>query len=291
MREDRAAVEMSGGQLLVNGQVIDRRGYYAYHRNRIAATLAKLHDLNARKIVEVGGHPWVITAHLIDDPQFEVGATISAEELIKWPDDIGVSAQEYRITTPKGTEACFVNYSANVERTLFNLHETPDTVLACEIVEHLIRSPHVMFLNINRWLPVLGKVLVTTPNGAQFNNPLRRKSPTPAYRCNIYERHTYLYTLDGLTDLIALCGFKIVEAGYWDVYERHGLSRIYDLLSHLPWQYCREKFSKTLYVVGEKVTDVTALEGPPRVYDPCGEWEFIGRRDQGRTDDEPAPLV
>lgn len=263
--------------MLINGQVVQATEYLAFHWRRIAFTIDKLHQIGARRIVEVGSHPWIMTALLVDDPRLEVCATVSAEELTRWPDESDVTTRRYRIRTALGNEASFINYSANVERTRFELQETPDAVVACEIVEHLIRSPHVMFLNINHWLPVAGKLLVTTPNGAQFANPLRRRSPTPAYRCHAYERHSYLYTLDELTDLIRLCGFSVVEAGYCDVYERRGWSKIYALLSHLPGQYCRDKFMKTIYVVGEKQTEVAELERPPRIYDPRGRWEFIKR--------------
>lgn len=268
------------GQLIVNGQVMEVHGYRSYRRKRITATLEKLPQIGARKIVEVGAHPWVMTALLIDDPSFEVCATISAEEITNWPDDIGVSVQRYHIQTACGNEAFVPNYSANIERTLFDLQERPDTVLACEIVEHLIRSPHIMFLNINRWLPVGGKLLVTTPNGAQFSNPFRRKSPSPAYRCNVYGRHSYLYTVDDLTDLIELCGFKIIETEYWDVYEHQGLSVIYDWLSRIPLKYCRDKFMKTICVVAEKDREVAELARCPRVYDSRDNWEFIARSEK-----------
>lgn len=261
--------------ILVNGEVPRSHAYLEYHRRRIAFTLSKLRQIGAKKIVEVGAHPWVMTGQLVDDPQFELCATISAEEVTNWPDDIGFKIERYHIRTACGKEAWLINYSANVERTRFELHESPDTVVACEIVEHLIRSPHVMFLNINRWLPVSGKLFITTPNGAQFANPFRRKSPTPAYRANIYERHSYLYTLDELIELITLCGFRVAEAGYWDVTERHGLSKIYGVLAKLPGEYSREKFKKTIYVVADKERDVEELERCPRVYDPRGKWEFI----------------
>lgn len=275
--------DVVNGQMLVNGQVPYRPGYLEYHRRRIALTVRKLREIGARKIVEVGAHPWVMTAQLVDDPAFEVCATVSAEELTRWPDDIGVSVQEYRIRTARGKEVTVKNYSANVERTRFELHEVPDTALACEIVEHLIRSPHMMFLNINGWLPVSGKLLVTTPNGAQFANPFRRRSPTAAYRANAYERHSYVYTLDELTELITLCGFSVMEAGYWDVIDRRGLSSVYGLLSRVPLQYFQDKFKKTIYVVGRKERDVAELERVPRVYDPRGNWEFIAQSKRDRA--------
>ena len=116
---------------------------------------------------------------------------------------------------------------------------------------------------------------MTTPNGAQFSNPLHRQTPTPDYRCNTYERHSYIFTLDGLTDLTRLCGFKIVEAGYWDVIERNGPSVVYGWLGRVPLQYFQEKFKKTIYVVAEKDRDVVELERCPKVYDSRGKWEYV----------------
>lgn len=267
--------ELPCGLTVVGGVGGHARHYLQYHARRITKTLEKLAQIGTKRIVEVGGHPWAMTAAIIDDPHLELVATVSAEEVTNWPDDISVAVKTNRITTPRGKRVDAVSYSANVERTLFDLEQSPDTVIACEIVEHLIRAPHVMFLNINRWLPDSGKLLVTTPNGAQFANPFRRRSPTPAYRCSVYERHSYLFTLNDLVDLVALCGFEVLEVGYWDVYDRRGPARVYDLLSKLPWRYLKDKFKQTIYLVGEKRRRVTELERAPSVYDPRGKWEFV----------------
>jgi hypothetical protein len=262
-------------QLMVNGEAIAAAHYQRFHRRRVAQTLDQLRKLGAKNIVEVGGHPWVMTAALIDDGAFSVSATVSAEEVTHWPDDIGVSRHEHRISTPGGRLASFPNYSANIERTLFEIDERADTVIACEIIEHLLRAPHVMMLNINRWLPVGGNLFVSTPNGAQFSNPFRRKTGRPAYRCSVYARHNYLFTLDQLVDLAELCGFKVHEAGFWNVYERSGASRVYAALGALPLHYLREKFQRTIFITAEKQRDVTELPRLPKCYASGTEWEFI----------------
>jgi len=259
----------------VNGQAQDLRSYAAFHRERIRRTLAAVQSLGVRHITEIGGYPWMMTAALIDHRDLELCSTISAAEATPWPDDIGVSVQQNHFVTPSGREITVPNYSANIERTLFELAERPDAVLACEVAEHLIRAPHIMFLNINHWLPAGGKVLVTTPNGAQFENPLRRKRRSPAYRASAYDRHVFLYDREDLVDLMQLCGFRIVSAEYWNVYPRGGWSRLYDLLAAVPAAYCREKFHRTIVVVGEKVRDVEVLDRHPRVYDARGVWERI----------------
>jgi hypothetical protein len=268
---------LSAGQILVNDQLVDNSHYFKFHGRRITKTLETLRRMGAKNIVEIGAHPWVMTNLLIDEPSFNICATVSAEEVTNWPDDIGIRRHPYRIMTARGNEASFDNFSANIERTRFDLDAKPDTAIACEVIEHLQRAPHIMLLNINNWLPLHGQLLITTPNGAQFSNPFRRKSPTTAYRCQIYERHTFLYTLNQLTNLIELCGFRIVEAGYWDVVDRDGLRSVYGLLSRVPLDYFKDKFMKTIYVVAEKVEDVAELGRAPQVYDPRGDWEFIRR--------------
>lgn len=79
--------------------------------------------------------------------------------------------------------------------------------------------------------------------------------------------------------MITLCGFRVLEAGYWKAYEHHGLSIVYDVLSHLPRRYCRDKFKKSIYEAGEKERDVAELEQCRRAYDPRGNWEFTTHRD------------
>lgn len=262
-------------ELIVNGERIDAANYRRYHSKRMKLTIDAIRKLGAKRIVELGGDPWVMTSALIDEGTFEVAATLSAEEVTNWPDDLGVTRREYQIKTLGGHETTFPNYSVNVERTLFDLQEKADTVIACEIIEHLVRSPHIMLLNINRWLPVGGKLLISTPNGAQFNNPFRRKSGRPAYRCNVYARHNNVFTLDHLVDIAQLCGFKVRDAGFWSMYERTGPSQIYDALGALPLRYFKEKFKRTIYIMAEKERDVKELDHLPKCYAPNADWEFI----------------
>jgi len=269
---------LTPGKLVVNGKVVDNAGYLTYHRQRISATIDALGRTGANKVVELGAHPWAMTALLVDDLRFEILATVSAEEVTNWPDDIGVAARTCDITTAEGNRARFTNYSANLERTIFDIEERPDTIAACEIIEHMIRSPHILLLNINHWLPIGGNLIVTTPNGAQFSNPFRRKSHSPAYRCNAYERHAFLYTLNELLDLIGLCGFDIIESGYWDVYKRTGPGSSLDALSRLPGTYFKDKFKKTIYCLARKSEEVQTLPRPPLIYDPRGKWELIEPR-------------
>lgn len=259
----------------VDGVELDVTGYCRMHARRIEATVALLRKHGGRRLVELGAHPWVMTSTLVDSPDFEVLATVSAEEATLWPDDFGFSKKNHEVITLSGHRASIANYSFNVERRLASLDERPDAVLACEIVEHLIRAPHTLFLNVNRWLQPGGLVVVTTPNGSQFMNPFRRKPRMPGFRAHCYERHSYVYRLADLLDLVRLCGFEILDAGFWSPYPAAGLRRLHGLLAKLPGRYFTEKFERTLFLVARKAQSVTELPRAPRMYEPSTEWEYI----------------
>jgi hypothetical protein len=261
--------------VVVDGVAIDVTDYARMHEGRIAKTLDKVASSGVRRVVEVGSHPWVMTSALIEHPKFELLATVSAEEETLWPDDIEFSAKSCDIRTLGGAFAKVVNYSFNIERRRASLGESPDVVFACEIIEHLIRSPHTMLLNINDWLPVSGHLIVTTPNGSQFMNPFRRTARMPAYRAHCYERHNYVYQLSGLVELIELCGFSIVEAGFWSPYRSTGLNSIRPILSRIPGSYFSEKFERSLFVLARKQSSVVSLPRIPSVYAQSGAWEYV----------------
>ena len=251
--------------------------YQSFHEQRFELTLSALNALGSRKLIEVGAHPWNMTRELIN-AGFEIGATVSAEELTCWPDDIPVRRRMVRLSTDDG-EHEFPNYEANIERTLLNIDYVPDTVIACEIIEHLIRAPHVMLLNINQWLPKNGILLLTTPNGEQFQNPVRLGSRFNAYRAHVYERHNYAFSLDDLVELVELSGFSIEHAGYWNTYPRSGLAKAYALMRRIPGRYFTRKFSQTCVILARKKEQMTSLARTPKCYSPSSAWEMIDKSD------------
>jgi hypothetical protein len=267
--------------IYVNGQPVDIGQYDAFHRQRFDGTMALVRELGGGRTVEVGGHPFAMTTRLLDEPMVDLFATVSAQEVSAWPDEIPVTRRSYTLTRANGTEAQFINVSANVERTLFPIFENPadddraDLVLACEIAEHLTRAPHVMMLNVNSWLKLGGAVVVTTPNGAQFQNPFRVKPRMPAFRYSAYSRHNYLFTMTTLVDLVESCGFEVERASYWSPYGRTGGARLYRLAGALPGDYVQAKFGQALVVVARKTEDRTTARRLPSACVADGPWEFV----------------
>jgi hypothetical protein len=262
-------------KIRVNDEAIDTNCYNAYHVRRFDLTVETIRRIGGGRTVELGGHPWAMTARLIAEPSVELVATVSAEEVSLWPDALPVTGRNYEIEVPGAKAQRFLNYSANVERTRFDINEAVDLVLACEIIEHLTRAPHVMLLNANAWLKLGGRMLVTTPNGAHFENPLRIKPKMPAYRASTYSRHNYVFTMDGLIDLIETCGFEIESAEFLSPYPRRGLSRLYPMIGRVPQDFLRQKFNQSLHVVARKVEALGAAKRLPKVYVPSSDWELV----------------
>lgn len=247
--------------------------YEQFHQRRIDWTIDMLRRHHAERVIEMGGHPWVMTRRLLE-AGIDVPATISAEECLLWPDQLPIKKTQKEIDLSNGDRHVFTNYSANLERSRFAVDEKANAVLATEIIEHMVRAPHVLLLNANDWLDIGGLLLLTTPNGASFQNPMRIKSRCNAFRYQIYERHTYTFERRDLEQLITLCGFDVVESGFTSDYPRQGPSRVYDVLARIPLDYMQNLFQRTVYVIARKRESLTMLPKRPSVYAP-GQWEYI----------------
>jgi len=264
--------------LRVNGTLVEDPNYAAFHGRRFRQTLDLVRKFGGGDLVEVGGHPWVMTGILATDPAVNLLASVSAEEVTAWPEDLPVERNMYELQVGDGEPVRFPNYSANVERTLFPIEGKADMVVACEIIEHLTRSPHIMMLNINSWLKPGGHVVLTTPNGSQLENPFRVRPKMPSYRPSVYSRHNYVFTMEGLTDLVSACGFEIVEANYWAPYNRRGATNLYRAAYNVGPAYLKQKLAQTLCVVARKIEDRTTASRLPRCYADDQGWERIDGR-------------
>ncbi|MFC1630627.1 methyltransferase domain-containing protein [Pseudomonadota bacterium] len=262
-------------KIRVNNEAINLEQYEGFHKKRFDVTMDIVRSIGGSRVVELGGHPWAMTARLLREPDIELIATVSAEEETAWPDELPSVKREYTLDVDGQDTSHFFNYSANIERTQFPLDEKADIVLACEIIEHMMRSPHIMLLNANSWLDIGGYIVITTPNGSQLENPFRVRPKMPAYRYSSYSRHNYVFTLDGLIDLVSACGFEIVSAEYFSPYERKGLSDLYRGLMKIPGEYAKAKFAQSLCVVARKMKDCDAADRLPKVYVPSPDWERL----------------
>ena len=76
--EEQISAALMDGQVMVNGQVFCSSDYLAFHQRRIAYTVQKLRQIGAKRIVEIGAHPWMMSAALIDEVSLTAWVKISS---------------------------------------------------------------------------------------------------------------------------------------------------------------------------------------------------------------------
>ena len=107
-----------------------------------------------------------------------------------------------------------------------------DSVLLCEVLEHLQSDPVKVLLEIKRVLKREGSLILTTPNVSRLENVCRMLAGVNIYDpysgYGPYGRHNREYNKHDLARLLDYCGFKLDRlfsadvhdneaAGYWPV--------------------------------------------------------------------------
>jgi SAM-dependent methyltransferase len=201
---------------------------------RFFHTLKYLPIVRGASVLELGANPYLFTVLLQKFREYELQlgnffskniyeSTISTGSQVIHSEAFGES-HEFRFT------------SFNME-----LNEYPyaadsfDFVLFCEILEHLIIDPLVVFQKIRRVLKPGGRLVLTTPNAVRLinvahllsgSNPFDRYHPENG----VYGRHNREFTLEELTLLCERNDFDVEVAETLDRYN-------YDLVPMLRDSY------------------------------------------------------
>lgn len=129
----------------------------------------------------------------------------------------GVQALSY--TRPNGEtwESAMVFDHFDVEHDRFPYDDGSfDTVVFCEIIEHLLEDPVATLNEINRVLDDDGVLFLTTPNVARLENILKLIAGENLYDpysgFGPYGRHNREYTMHDLATVLSFCGFSIEGA-------------------------------------------------------------------------------
>jgi hypothetical protein len=88
--------------ITVNGERLDLSRYDSFHAARHDRTMALVRELGGGRTLELGGHPWTMTARLLTESSISLLATVSAEEVTAWPDEIPITRHHYTMQTPDG---------------------------------------------------------------------------------------------------------------------------------------------------------------------------------------------
>ncbi len=184
----------------------EHRAYVANDFTRFVRTLA-LVDPGASDILEVGADPYFTTLLL---RRFRPSARLT---LTNGFGD-ALHGNRVELVGPDGTPV-------DLEYSRFNMETDPlpfapgsfDTVLCCEVLEHMTMDPLAALTRINEALRPGGTLVLTTPNAARWQNVVRvlagRTVEDQYSAYGPYGRHNREYTVDEVRALATRAGFAV----------------------------------------------------------------------------------
>ncbi len=182
------------------------RTYVGNDFERFVRTLDLVGE-GASEILEIGADPYFTTLLL---RRFRPGARLTLTN--------GVGEQLH------GNHVELIDGDGDrleLEYTRFNMETDPlpfalgafDTVLCCEVLEHMTTDPLAALARINEALRPGGTLVLTTPNAARWQNVVRMAAGrTVADRYSAYGpygRHNREYTVDEVRRLVEHAGFAV----------------------------------------------------------------------------------
>ena len=205
--------------------------------------LAKLHDQGARRVLELGSNPYLMTVLMQRRFDFELElANYFAERL--------TATESVHVAELAGERIEFPFRHFNVERDVFpHSDRSFDCVLFCEILEHLLESPDHAVAEMARIVRPGGFLVVSTPNATRLTNLYflaMGRNIWDWYSANgPYGRHNREFTLSEVRSLLDRHGFDVAHA---DVRNIQPLARRFTYLQKLrPAVWCEH-----IFVVGKR---------------------------------------
>ncbi len=207
------------------------------------------------RVLELGANPYFTT--VLIDRWGDVDLTLAN---YFGPTGAQRGAQTVTYSAPDGStvERRFEFDHFDVEHERFPYGDASfDSVLFCEIVEHLLEDPVATIAEINRVLVADGVLVLTTPNVARLQNVIRSVTggnPYDPYSgFGPYGRHNREYTLHDVAILLTFCGFRLEraftsDAHPWTIAERSVVDAVAPLLEER-----RADLGQYLFVVARKV--------------------------------------
>lgn len=123
----------------------------------------------------------------------------------------GTSDVEFALGRYNTTVRC---YNVDLEHSIVPVKdETFDSVLCCEVLEHMEIDPMFMLAEVNRVLKTGGTLLLTTPNVVSSRGITKMLSGLEPYffmhyhRSREYHRHNYEYSVTSLIKVLKSAGF------------------------------------------------------------------------------------
>lgn len=209
---------------------------------RFFNTIDLLEGKTSGKVLEIGGNPYLFTLLLKNLCDFDITPT-NFFSLSVYDTEVGKGQQKVR-SVPFGEEYTFDYLTLNAELSEYPFKdETFDTILFCEVLEHIVVDPLRCFSKLRRVLRPGGQLVLTTPNAVRlinFAHMLAGKNFFDRYhpQNGIYGRHNREFTLSEVTRILESEGFEIKVAKTLDRYNYDAVEMFvdsYDEQTKLPW--------------------------------------------------------
>jgi SAM-dependent methyltransferase len=209
---------------------------------RFFHTIDLLEGKTSGKVLEIGANPYLLTILLKNLTDFEITPT-NFFSLSVYDTEVNSGRQEVR-SVLFGEEYIFDYLTLNVELSKYPFEDGEfDTILFCEVLEHIIVDPIKCFGKLRQALRPGGQLVLTTPNAVRlinFAHMIAGKNFFDRYhpQNGIYGRHNREFTLSEVTRLLEFEGFKIKIAKTLDRYNYDVVEMFvdsYDEQTKLKW--------------------------------------------------------
>lgn len=190
-------------------QIGELTGYATADLERFLRTL-DLVPQGAKKALEIGANPYFNTLLM---RHFRPGIDLALTNYFNG--DVSVQRQQISFSGFDGKKETFgVDFhNLNIEHHAFPFEDGAfDTVVFCEVLEHMTNDPMAAIREIHRVLVPGGTLVLTTPNAARLENVVAfiegRNIYDPYSAYGPYGRHNREYTRHELHLLMGHAGFK-----------------------------------------------------------------------------------
>lgn len=211
--------------------------YEAYGRMRALATLKLAASLKPRRLLEVAAGDAALSASIVRD-----GASAYANDL---------RADELRAALARFRNGSLITALPGNVFDLDPAQTGPfDLIAACEVIEH-VAHPVAFLSHLKRFLDPGGAILLTTPNGAYFRNPLPTYSEIESetdlearqFRPDA-DGHLFLITPGELSEMAAKAALEV---------ERVELCATPFITGHCKFAAMRSEFAAGAFYMVEKL--------------------------------------
>jgi SAM-dependent methyltransferase len=223
---------------------------------------------SAGRCLELGANPYFTTSLLKEFTRLDL--TLANYFGPHFTDQ---AMQEVSYSNPKSGKTqkhCMQFFHFNIEAGQFPFEDGAfDTVLFCEVLEHLQSDPLRVLLEIKRVLKEGGHLVLTTPNVSRIENVCRMIAGENIYDpysgYGPYGRHNREYNKHELSLLLRHCGFEVESMFSADVHE-NAAGNFY------PVEQILELVRSRQHDLGQYLFSRTRNAGPPKDKRPA--WLF-----------------